>query len=157
MIRIETDTIAYVEHEVAVLVRLLTATRPHNPQVVSLDRSAYLILYEVLHHRGPMGLQDLADRLQVDLSTLSRQVSAMEAKGLLQRHDAPNDSRIHLVAATQEGMLRFAAMRTARRDVYTEILDDWSEADRQRLADQLERLNEAIRQYKRRTAHGNPA
>ena len=143
-----------MEHEVAVLVRLLTATRPSNPQVTSLDRSAYLILYEVIHHGGPWALQDLADQLKVDLSTLSRQVAAMEAKGILERHGAPKDSRVHLVAATQEGMSRFEAMRTARRDVYFHILEDWSEADRQRLADHLDRLNEAIRQYKRRTSHG---
>ncbi len=140
----------------AVLVRLLTAARPRDPEVTSLDRSAYLILYEVLHHGGPWALQDLADRLQVDLSTLSRQASAMEAKGLLERHDAPNDSRVHLISATQEGTLRFEAMRTARRRVYSDILGDWQEDDRRRLADQLDRFNDAIRQYQQQSSPHAP-
>lgn len=147
VIAIRDDTIAQVEYAVAVLVRLLTATRPKNPRVAALDRSAYLILHEVLSHPEPLSVQDLATILKVDLSTMSRQIAVMESKGLLQRVLESDDSRTHQVRATPIGQTHFASMREARRGVYHQILQDWSADETKQLALALERLNESVRQY----------
>lgn len=147
MIAIRDDTIAQVEYDVAVLVRLLTATRPKDPRVAALERSAYLILHEVLSHPDPLSVQHLATILKVDLSTMSRQIAAMESKGLLQRVLGSEDSRTHQVKATVDGQRRFESMREARRVVYQQILQDWSPEETQELALALERLNESVRKY----------
>ncbi len=146
-IRIEKDSVAALEYEMAVLVRMLTATRPRNPQVSTMDRSAYLILHQLEEAGAPVALQDLASRLHADLSTVSRQVSAMEKKGLIQKYPDPEDSRVHRVAVTAHGGKQFGAMREARHATYSEILKDWPAPEREALATQLTRLNQAIRRY----------
>jgi len=138
---------ADIEYAVAELVRRLTATRPHNPAVAALDRSAYLILHEVLGSPEPLTIQALARRLHVDLSTMSRQIGAMERKGLVKRVPAADDPRAHWVTATPSGHRSFDSMRAARRAVYQEILRDWSRADQEQLAAALQRLNHSIREY----------
>ena len=142
--------IADIEYAVAELVRRLTATRPHNREVATLDRSAYLILHEVLHTPEPVTIQALARRLHVDVSTMSRQIAAMKRKGLVTRMPASDNSRTHGVCATPDGYTAFDAMRAARQTVYREILRDWSGADQAQLARVLQRLNHSIRHYQDR-------
>ncbi|PSR36442.1 MAG: MarR family transcriptional regulator [Sulfobacillus thermosulfidooxidans] len=145
--RIHDDSVAQVEYAVAALVRLVTAAHPRDPRIAALDRSAYLILHEVLSHPDPPAVQDLAGELKVDLSTMSRQVSAMEAKGLLERVPEPHNSRVHRVQATQYGRDQFKLMKSARLEVYKDILDDWPEGERARLAYYLQKLSESVREY----------
>jgi DNA-binding MarR family transcriptional regulator len=144
-----------VEYQVAVLVRLITAARPENPEVAALDRSAYLILHEVQASPIPLSLQDLAERLKVDLSTISRQVSAMERKGLIERLTDQDDFRVHRVSATDSGVEAFHSMRRARHDLYKQILYDWDGQAVKTLAQELTRLNDSIRRYKRRRSQGS--
>ncbi len=132
------------------LVRLLTATRPHQPQVATLDRSAYLILHEVLTEKEPFAVQQLALRLNVDLSTMSRQVATMESKGLLNPMQVTDDARSHRVQATPTGRQQFESMRDARRQVYGQILHEWSPQDQEQLAQVLQRFTDSIRQYQNR-------
>ena len=146
-IRIEMDSVAALEYEMAVLVRMLTATRPKNPQMATMDRSAYLILHQLEESGAPVALQDLAGRLHADLSTVSRQVSAMEKKGLIQKYPDPEDLRVHRIAVTDLGGLQFHAMRKARQSTYAEMLKDWPDPEREVLTRQLTRLNQAIRRY----------
>lgn len=143
------NSVAALEHEVAVLLRLLTATRPRDPGVAVLDRSAYLILYELEGVDAPMALGALAERLEVDLSTVSRQVAAMEAKELVKHCADPADSRVHRVEATALGRQQFRAMREARLATYARIVKDWTPREREVLAASLLRLNRSIRVYRR--------
>jgi DNA-binding MarR family transcriptional regulator len=141
------EHIADIEYAVAELVRRLVATRPRHPGVAALDRSAYLILHEVLRAPDPLTIQALARRLHVDLSTMSRQITAMERKALIDRVPAANDPRAHWVTATASGRRGFESMRAARQAVYQEILRDWSRADQEQLAVALQRLNQSIREF----------
>lgn len=149
--------IAQIEYAVAELIRRLTATRPHHPEVAALDRSAYLILHEVLQAPERWTIQALAGRLHVDLSTMSRQIAAMERKGLVVRVPVEDGTRAHWVAATPSGHAAFDAMRSARQVVYREILQSWSPEDQAQLAVALQRLNQSIRQYQDRHRRRDPA
>ena len=146
-----TDDMGTLEYEAAVLIRLVTATRPRNPQVAALDRSAYLILHELVAANRPLSVGELADRLKVDLSTMSRQVSAMDGKHLIARRPDPDGARVNVVCATPAGHEQYWAMREARRQTYEQILADWPSRDRAQLARLIQRLNESIRQYQTRT------
>lgn len=148
--------LAEIEYAVAELVRRLTATRPHNPEVARLNRSAYLILHEVLDTPEPVSIQALARRLHVDVSTMSRQIAAMNRKGLVVRVPIADSRRTHGVRATPLGHTAFDAMRAARQTVYGEILREWSCADQAHLAVALERLNQSIRHYQDRHRRDAP-
>jgi DNA-binding MarR family transcriptional regulator len=107
-------------------------------------------MHEVLQAPEPLTVQELALRLQVDLSTMSRQIAVVEGKGLLARAPTQEDARVHRVQPTESGLKEFHSMRTARHTVYQEILRDWPSEDQQHLAAILQRLNDSIQQYQSR-------
>jgi DNA-binding MarR family transcriptional regulator len=141
-----------IETQVAMLMRLGEATRratelkPHR----ALDRSAYVILRH-LQAAGPLNVSALADRLNLDGSTVTRQVTALEKDGLVQRTPDPRDGRGTVIAPTDKGLTQVDAVRKARREVYDVVLGDWSESDRAQLAAVLERLTETLDEYLRRS------
>ena len=142
-----------IETQVAMLMRLGEATRratelkPHR----ALDRSAYVIL-RLLQASGPLNVSALADRLNLDGSTVTRQVTALEKDGLVQRRPDPRDGRGTVIAPTGTGLAQVDAVRKARREVYDVVLGDWSPGDRAQLASTLQRLTETLDGYLRRTS-----
>lgn len=144
------DTLAVIETQIAFLMRLGEATRratgiaPHR----ALDRAAYVILRHLAD--GPLTVTALADRLNLDGSTVTRQVAVLENDGLVGREPDPHDGRSNLIAATPAGLASVEQVSAARRELYGRILGDWSEPDRARLADMLGRLNEALEAHVRR-------
>ncbi len=141
-----------IETQVAMLMRLGEATRratelkPHR----ALDRSAYVILRH-LQAAGPLNVSALADRLNLDGSTVTRQVTALEKDGLVQRTPDPRDGRGTVIAPTDAGLTQVDAVRRARRQLYDVVLGDWSDSDRAQLAVTLERLTQTLDAYLRRS------
>ncbi|MEV1289310.1 MarR family transcriptional regulator [Micromonospora sp. NPDC049679] len=145
------EALGQIETEVALLMRLGEATRRATPVAAhrSLDRAAYVILRH-LQEAGPQNVSALAARLNLDGSTVTRQVSAIQRDGLVTREPDPHDGRGALIAPTRAGLHRVDAVRAARTAVYGEILADWSAEDRLALATLMRRLNESLDAYPRR-------
>lgn len=145
-------TLGIIETELAHLMRLAEASRrssattPHR----ALDRAAYLILRH-LAEAGPQNVSALAARLNLDGSTITRQVTAMQRDGLVSRAADPNDGRGTVVAATRVGLRRMEHVSAARRELYGRILQDWPERDRRDLADLMHRLNVAMDKHTRKS------
>ncbi|MFI2666015.1 MarR family winged helix-turn-helix transcriptional regulator [Micromonospora carbonacea] len=141
----EEVTLGRIETEVALLMRLGEATRRATGTAEHrvLDRAAYVILRH-LDSAGPQNVSALAARLNLDGSTVTRQVSAMQRDGLIARAPDPSDGRGTVVSPTPAGLHRMAAVRAARTRLYGDVLADWAPADRDALADLLRRLNEAL-------------
>jgi DNA-binding MarR family transcriptional regulator len=136
-----------IETQVAMLMRLGEATRRSSPRPHrALDRAAYVIL-RLLQESGPQNVSTVAARLNLDGSTVTRQVSALHRDGLVDRTPDPRDGRGSVVAATAEGLAQADAVSRARRDLYDTVLSDWSEQDRQDLARTLERLTHDMDAY----------
>ncbi|MCL6443388.1 MAG: MarR family transcriptional regulator [Alicyclobacillus sp.] len=130
------DPIAEIEFEVALLARRATMASTYG----QLDRSAYLLLCQIAEH-GTRGLKALADEFHLDLSTVSRQAAALEAKGYVQRTPDPSDGRASLFTLTPLGRKQLEETRALRRKVYEQLLADWPQADRKRFAALLARMN----------------
>lgn len=144
-------TLGRIETEVALLLRLGEATRRATGTAEHrvLDRAAYVILRH-LDSAGPLNVSALAARLNLDGSTVTRQVSAMQRDGLITRTPDPADGRGTVVTPTQAGLQRMAAVRAARTRLYGDMLADWTSDDRETLAEMLHRLNEALDSRNRR-------
>ncbi|MEU8181690.1 MarR family transcriptional regulator [Micromonospora sp. NPDC049044] len=144
-------TLGQIETEVALLMRFGEATRRATGTAEHrvLDRAAYVILRH-LADAGPQNVSALAARLNLDGSTVTRQVSALQRDGLITRTPDPSDGRGTVISPTSAGLQRMAAVQAARTRLYGDMLADWSTADRATLASLLGRLNQALVNRNRR-------
>ena len=104
-----------------------------------LERTGYLALSKLEAH-GPLRASDLAGLLELDLSTVSRQVRLLEDAGLVSRSADPSDGRAHLLALSPAGRSALDAARRARHAVLERAMDSWTTQERHRLLELLERL-----------------
>ncbi|MET7666835.1 MarR family winged helix-turn-helix transcriptional regulator [Micromonospora luteifusca] len=139
------STLGQIETEVALLMRFGEATRRATGTAEHrvLDRAAYVILRH-LADAGPQNVSALAARLNLDGSTVTRQVSALQRDGLITRTPDPSDGRGTVISPTSAGLQRMAAVQAARTRLYGDMLADWSAEDRATLAALLGRLNQAL-------------
>lgn len=102
------------------------------------------ICYYSVDEFGPARVKELAESFKLDISTLSRQAAALEAKELIQRLSDPSDGRVSLFAITKLGRQRLKADKKMRLDRYERMLDDWSGDEKEMFGRLLPRLNEAF-------------
>jgi DNA-binding MarR family transcriptional regulator len=148
----EDEVLGTIETQVALLMRLGEATRrstdvkPHR----ALDRAAYVILRR-LQQDGPQNVSALATALNLDGSTVTRQVTALQKDGLIERRRDPRDGRGTVIEATAVGLQQVDAVRKARRSLYGTVLHDYSWEERRELAATLERFTAALDAHMRTT------
>lgn len=103
-----------------------------------------LVSYTLLGHleeRDGCRATDLAAHYALDKSTVSRQVSALERAGLVERRPDPDDQRVQVLHLTEAGRQILAQVTRRRRAAFRERLADWEEGDLVRFAAYLERYN----------------
>lgn len=106
---------------------------------IELDSTLFSLLIGI-DRLGPVGVMELADRTGRDYTTVSRQVSKLQAQELIVRRPSPADARVNEALITDKGREMVSAIDTARNRVVTAMLTDWSDEDVQRLAPLLRRL-----------------
>ncbi|WP_433055735.1 MarR family winged helix-turn-helix transcriptional regulator [Dactylosporangium sp. CS-033363] len=137
-----------IGREVGRFIRLserLFATLKWNEAGRGLERPAYLLLSRIAVD-GPFRLSALAADVSLDLSTVSRQVAALETAGLIGRYPDPHDRRASLVEVTELGREVFAENRARWLATWEELLADWTPEQREEFAALFARLNESIAQ-----------
>src|SRR3954463_3572052 len=87
-----------------------------------------------LAHTGPARLSTLASVMCLDLSTVSRQVPALEKHGWVARTRDPDDHRAQLLELTSDGLDMLHAVRRSRAQVLARLLPDWSTAEMEQFA-----------------------
>jgi DNA-binding MarR family transcriptional regulator len=106
---------------------------------IKLDRASYGVL-ERTGALGPVRLSDLAAELGVDVSTVSRQVQALEHKGLVDREPDPDDGRAMLLQLTRKGKAVRSKMQAAWQETIAGVLVNWKPADISEFAVLLDRF-----------------
>lgn len=128
--------------EFAVLVRGLREL--HGSVVARCDpplEAASAVLLGRVEQLAPVRLTDVSCSLGLDVSTVSRQVSALVARGWVVREPDPQDQRAHVLTLTDEGAATVASLRATRTEVLSRLLPDWSSQDLAALTTLLARLN----------------
>jgi DNA-binding MarR family transcriptional regulator len=113
------------------------------PDGLDLERGAYILLSRIASG-GPARLSALADDVCLDLSTVSRQVGALESAGLVERSTDTTDKRAVLVGATASGQEVFARNRDLWLSAFRDLLADWTPAERAEFTRLFTRLNDTI-------------
>jgi DNA-binding MarR family transcriptional regulator len=131
-----------IELEMAVLVRRVTSITSKN-KIGNLDRSAYLLLHQLSVH-GPLGVKTLAENLQLDTSTVSRQAASLEKKGYVYKVPDHVDRRAYFLQLTKSGTEDFNEYKKARLDRFEVLTDDWTDEEREQFGHLLKKFNKAI-------------
>lgn len=132
------DEPATAEEAVMVmLMRLGRRLRQRLPGEV-IEYAAIPLLRELL--LGPQRLSTLAAGLELDASTVSRQVRHLEDRGLVGRTSDPDDGRASRIVLSEEGRARLEEGARRRREMVAELLESWTESDREHLRILLGRL-----------------
>lgn len=85
-------------------------------------------------------LVDLADRLGLAPSTVSRQLPPLETAGLVARRTDPDDGRVSLLHLTDAGRNAADRITTYQATRIATLLRDWPEQDIAGFADLLDRF-----------------
>ncbi|ROP45136.1 MULTISPECIES: MarR family winged helix-turn-helix transcriptional regulator [unclassified Rathayibacter] len=93
-----------------------------------------------LERRGPMHSGALAELLETDKSSISRQISALDRLGLLQRSPDPDDGRATILSVPPETAERMRAIRSSRQALMHEELRRWEAGDVELFAVLLRRI-----------------
>lgn len=99
-----------------------------------------------IHTDGPLRPSGLAQRLGLDLSVVSRQVTALVDAGYVAREADPADGRAQVLTSTPAGV---DALRTAHGrmvEAFASALGDWDDEEVRTLAADLDRLRKDFEQ-----------
>jgi DNA-binding MarR family transcriptional regulator len=104
-----------------------------------VEWSAQVVL-KYLAAGGPMRSSELAERMESDPSTVSRQVAALVKDGLIERRADPEDGRACLLVPTAKGEAVLSEHNAIRLQHFTGMLDGWSDGDLRTFAALLQRF-----------------
>lgn len=105
---------------------------------------ASISLLAVLEDREDMRPSDIATVLELDQSTISRQLHQLEKVGRVARRPDSGDGRVSRIRLTVEGRDILAAARAARARMLADVFAGWPEADCRQLNVLLERLQQDL-------------
>ena len=140
------DYMAEVEREISAffLAAERTQARRVLPEVGRLEKTAFHLLGELVE-QGPSRPSAVAHLIRLDLSTVSRQVRALEDLGFVARTPDPDDRRASVLEPTPAGRALVAEVKAAFSQLVDVALAGWSERDRRTLTTLLGRLGTDMR------------
>jgi DNA-binding MarR family transcriptional regulator len=92
----------------------------------------------------PVRITDVAEVMDSERSTTSRQITELTALGLVARQADPADGRAVVVSLTARGETEIGKVYDAWHGLLGTILAEWSEADRTKLLSLLRRLDDGL-------------
>ncbi|MGI8760836.1 MAG: MarR family winged helix-turn-helix transcriptional regulator [Jatrophihabitantaceae bacterium] len=131
------------------LARSFTKTRAQFLAAAAHDVewSAHLLL-KTVSTEGPIRSSALAELVQADPSTVSRQVAGLVKDGLLERRADPEDGRACLLVLTPKADEVITEHNEIRIEHFGRMLGDWSERDLRKFASYLQRFTADFEQHR---------
>ncbi|MEO8887976.1 MAG: MarR family transcriptional regulator [Jatrophihabitantaceae bacterium] len=106
-----------------------------------VEWSAHMVL-KALASDGTMRSSQIADLLQADPSTVSRQVAALVKDGLVERRADPEDGRACLLVLTDRAGGVLKRQDAIRHQHFDQMLAGWNERDLRKFSTLLQRFTE---------------
>lgn len=117
-----------------------------------VNRQAEIIL-SVLHNPG-CSQEELADRLLIPKSGITRQLTAMEEAGLVKRTGSSADRRVTLVHLTEKAEALVPHIRQVNRQWSEFLTEGMTEQEQELLLRMLENVRSRIRRELEKEAQG---
>lgn len=109
-----------------------------------LARSQFAIL-EYLSQRGPMAVTELAGRLYMERTTLTRNLKPLEQAGLVERRASDSDARVRLLEISAAGRRKLGDARQCWKIAQARVLERFGEARWRELESTLAGLRRLVR------------
>ncbi len=127
------------------LVRFIGMLHPDQPPLDhAIPMSQVFALHE-LDTDAPLSQRDLAQRLDLEKSTVSRLVAEMEQEGLLIRERDPKNRRYYRLLPTERGRAAHRRMAVGFHDRYVRLVSGMTAAEREALRTGLPALVRVLR------------
>jgi DNA-binding MarR family transcriptional regulator len=137
------ESLRRIEHAILRISRMGTgraAARERSRRSgIDLSRPAISVLAALNAGTG-LRLTELAERTDLEMALVSREVRSLEADGYVRRSADPRDGRASLVGLTAKGRRAYEAYRRATDEIIAEHFAHWSAKDLTALAGMLERV-----------------
>ncbi|OAH13641.1 MarR family winged helix-turn-helix transcriptional regulator [Streptomyces jeddahensis] len=147
---VSTD-VAEIERALSRIVYLTSRVRQHDRLMaragVPLDRAAVALLRQI-YDAEPLRPSELAARLAVEASHVTRQVQQLQKAGYLTRVPDPDDRRAQLIQLTSLGRDAVERIRDAGRRSMEAALAAWSPEELRQLATLFHRMVDDFLAYK---------
>jgi DNA-binding MarR family transcriptional regulator len=137
------DSMELLESEMLTFVQRIDTTSRQSTMYQRMERAAYRIA-RLLDAHGAATVGDIARALDLDASTVTRQVAAMEARQQATRRVHPVDRRAWEIHLTAGGRADMHAITQARRKRFAGWLEGWDETDIEHFGRLLARFNAAV-------------
>ncbi|GAA1929849.1 MarR family transcriptional regulator [Nocardioides lentus] len=141
---------ADLEHELLTLVRRNSRIRTGRDGGAELERSSYAILC-LLADEGPQRIGRIAQAFDLDPSTVTRQVQTVARLGMVQRAQDSTDRRATILDLTPLGRRTVEEVRESRQEVLGDLIDTWTESDRETFLRLLSRFNRDVADWAQRS------
>ncbi|WP_052229790.1 MarR family transcriptional regulator [Streptomyces sp. CT34] len=132
----------------AVLQQLLPPLRGRHPHR-NLTPSRLAALAELAAH-GPLRVGELADRMNIALSTTSRMVDLLDGCGWIARRPDPADQRASLISLNDDGVALLSTVRRETTGILAEEIAGLPADHRRLLHDALPALEQLAEQMRSR-------
>jgi DNA-binding MarR family transcriptional regulator len=137
------DSMELLEGQMLTFVQRIETTSRQSTMYQRMERAAYRIA-RLLDAHGPATVGEIARALDLDASTVTRQVAAMEARQQATRKMHAVDRRAWEIHLTAGGRADMHAITEARLERFAGWLAGWDDADIERFGRLLERFNAAV-------------
>lgn len=134
------DSLEVLELEIAMMVRALRTRTFENDKKQELKRASYLILL-LISKNGPMGVKSIAEKLHLDISTVSRQAAGLMKDELLEKKQSETDRRSYLYDINDKGHDVILHIRQGRKQRFAKIIDEWEDKEIEDFAHLLHKFN----------------
>ena len=110
----------------------------------SINESQCFLIVEIGREPG-ICVKDLADKVGLDKSGISRGVEELVRKGYVNREASKEDRRCVVLTLTEAGQARFEKIENDMSGKFAAVLSNISEDEQQLVLDALKIYNEACR------------
>lgn len=110
---------------------------------IALDKALFKLLVAV-DRLEPVSVVELAERMGLDHSTVSRQISKLESLGLIARQPSATDGRVREAVLTETGRTTTDMVDEARQRLFRDIFETWEDKDVADLVRLMDRFAKAF-------------
>ncbi|MGO1923591.1 MAG: MarR family winged helix-turn-helix transcriptional regulator [Jeotgalicoccus sp.] len=134
------ESLEVLELEIAMMVRALRTRTDEFDKKQELKRASYLILL-LISRNGPMGVKNIAEKLHLDISTVSRQAADLMNDEMLEKKQSETNRRSYLYDINNKGWNMIAHIRRGRKQRFSKMINEWEDTEIEEFAHLLQKFN----------------